>query len=78
MITLVTGFPGSGKSYYAVHKIYNVLVGKDKELNNIDVIYSNIGGLKFNSFPDSKVKIIRFDSENFYIYLNKLFLLPIP
>ena len=56
MVTLVTGFPGSGKSFYAVDKIFNILSLTDKMSENIEVIYTNINGVKFDYFPDSKVQ----------------------
>ncbi|MGC9059398.1 MAG: zonular occludens toxin domain-containing protein, partial [Candidatus Aenigmatarchaeota archaeon] len=39
MLILVEGVPGSGKSYYAVHYLYN-------NYNNYDVVYANIDNLQ--------------------------------
>jgi len=68
MVTLVVGFPGSGKSYYAVNQIYELLKNQDKS-KNIDVIYTNINGIKFDYFPNSSIEFKKFNSEEFYIYL---------
>ena len=72
MVTLVTGFPGSGKSFYAVDKIYNILTLSDKMSDNIDIIYTNINGVKFDYFPDSKILFKKFNDSEFYSYLVEL------
>ena len=72
MVTLVTGFPGSGKSFYAVDKIFNILSLTDKMSENIEVIYTNINGVKFDYFPDSKIQFKKFNDTEFYIYLVEL------
>ncbi len=69
MVSLIVGFPGSGKSYYAIDKIYNILTGADKMSNDIDVIYTNINGVKFDLFPDSKVELKKFNIDDFSDYL---------
>jgi len=74
MVTLVVGFPGSGKSYYAVDKIYNLLSNeKIEEYKNIDVIYSNINGIKFDTFPSAKLEFKKFDIDDFYRYLTQCY-----
>jgi len=72
MVTLVTGFPGSGKSYYAIFLIYNILSLVDKMSDTIDVIYTNINGVKFDYFPDSKIQFKKFNDSEFYLYLVEL------
>lgn len=72
MVSLVVGFPGSGKSYYAIDKIYNILTNNDDMSKHIDIIYTNINGVKFDYFPDSKIEFKKFDIDAFYIYLKKL------
>lgn len=56
MVSLVVGFPGSGKSYYAVKKIYDILSTKSVKEQNHEIIYTNIGGIKFDYFPNSHVE----------------------
>jgi len=70
VITLLVGFPGSGKSYFAVDKIYNLL--SDLNPSEFDVIYSNIGGLNFNVFPNSSIDFLKFDIDDFYLFLKQL------
>jgi len=73
MITLIVGFPGSGKSYYAINKIYNILTNADKMSKDIDYVYTNINGVKFDFFPDSRIKFKKFDEADFYNYLIQLY-----
>ena len=42
MIDLITGVPGSGKTYYAVDKIYKLITSKEKKYKHI---FTNINGL---------------------------------
>ena len=42
MIDLTTGVPGSGKTYYEVNKIYNLITAKEKKYKHI---FTNINGL---------------------------------
>jgi len=69
MVSLVVGFPGSGKSYYAIDKIINVLENKDKLSKEIDVVYTNINGVKFEEFPESSTKFKKLNIEDFFAYL---------
>ena len=71
MITLLTGFPGSGKTYYAVEKIYSLLT--DPNPSEIDIIYSNINGLDFNAFPNSAIDFQKLDLDDLYNYLTMLY-----
>ena len=75
MVTLVTGFPGSGKSYYAIDKIYNILSLNDDMSKNIDIVYTNINGVKFDYFPNSKIQFKKFNEADFYNYLIQLYTL---
>ncbi len=69
MVSLVVGFPGSGKSYYAIDKIVNVLENKDKLSQELEVIYTNINGVKFEEFPQSTIKFKKLNIEDFFAYL---------
>lgn len=71
MVSLVVGFPGSGKSYYAVEKIYNLLSNEKKQ--EFDVIYTNIGGIKFDFFPDSQIEFKKLKEEELINYLTECF-----
>ena len=69
MVTLITGFPGSGKSYFAIDKIYNVLSNNHSLSKDIEVIYTNINGLKYDKFPSSNIELKKLHIEEFYTYL---------
>lgn len=72
MVSLIVGFPGSGKSYYAMEKIFCLLndsENKDKALSHIEAIYTNINGVKFDKFKDSSIPLKKFQSDKFYSYL---------
>ncbi len=82
MITYIVGNPGSGKTYYAVFKIYQLFLFKPKDTFLSKVIkpekqkdylycYTNINGLKF----DLSDKLVKFDYEQFYSNLEVLYLL---
>lgn len=82
MITYIVGNPGSGKTYYAVFKIYQLFIFKPKDTFLSRVIkpekqkeysycYTNINGFKF----DLDAKFIKFDYEKFYSDLEVLYLL---
>jgi zona occludens toxin len=71
MISLIFGFPGSGKSYYAVEKIFNIL-SSTKE-SNFEIIYTNIGGVKFDNFPDSKIQFKKLKEDELIVYLTQCF-----
>ena len=82
MITYIVGNPGSGKTYYAVFKIYQLFIFKPKDTFLSKVIkpekqkdylycYTNINGLKF----DLSDKLVKFDYEQFYSNLEVLYLL---
>ena len=82
MITYIVGNPGSGKTYYAVFKIYQLFIFKPKDTFLSKVIkpekqkeysycYTNINGFKF----DLDDKFIKFDYEKFYSDLEVLYLL---
>lgn len=69
MVTLTTGFPGSGKTYFAIDKIYNVMSKNHNLSKEIEVIYTNINGLKYDSFPKSNIELKKLVIEDFYSYL---------
>ena len=82
MITYIVGNPGSGKTYYAVFKIYQLFLFKPKDTFLSKVIkpekqkdylycYTNINGLKF----DLSDKLVKFDYDQFYSNLEVLYLL---
>ena len=82
MITYIVGNPGSGKTYYAVFKIYQLFIFKPKDTflskfiksekqKEYSYCYTNINGLKFNSSD----KLVKFDYEKFYSDLEVLYLL---
>ena len=71
MVSLVVGFPGSGKSYYAVKKIYDILSSLKPQ--TFDIIYTNIGGIKFDYFPNSKVKFKKLKENQLLEYLNECY-----
>ncbi len=73
MISLIVGFPGSGKSYYAVKRIHDILSNDKKNDNNIENIYTNIGGIKFDYFPNSKVGFKKLKEDELMIYLSECF-----
>ncbi len=67
MITFVTGVPGSGKSYFAVNKIYDALIPQFKEQSlkellskkpkeqlplKYEFVYTNINEFRFDIFPN--------------------------
>jgi len=45
MIDLITGVPGSGKTYYSVYKIYDLITAKEKKYKHI---YTNINGFNYS------------------------------
>ncbi len=69
MVSLVVGFPGSGKSYYAIDKIVNILNGTDSMSKDIDIIHTNINGVKFGKYPNSKIKFKRLNIDDLENYL---------
>ena len=71
MVSLVVGFPGSGKTYLAIKKIYDILLN-DKE-REFDIIYTNIGGVKFDSFPTSKIEFKKLKEDDLLEYLKGCF-----
>ena len=76
MVSLVVGFPGSGKSYYAVKKIYDILSindNKNKKISQYEIIYTNIGGIKFDYFPNSIVKFKKLKENQLLEYLTQCY-----
>jgi len=73
MVSLVVGFPGSGKSYYAVKKIYDILSTKSTKISQYEIIYTNIGGIKFDYFPNSQVQFKKLKESDLIEYLTECF-----
>lgn len=44
MIDLITGVPGSGKTYYSVYRVYDLITAKEKKYKHI---YTNINGFNY-------------------------------
>lgn len=82
-ITYIVGNPGSGKTYFAVNKLYEYFVEptlKNKKILGFEIkrkiktfdylyCYTNINGLKF----DISNKLLKFDFDVFYLYLSELY-----
>lgn len=71
MVSLVVGFPGSGKSYFAVKKIYDILSSTKKQ--SFKIIYTNIGGIKFDYFPNSQVEFKKLKESDLLEYISECF-----
>jgi len=71
MVTFKTGFPGSGKTYHEVDKIYNIMLKNHDLSKSIEVIYTNINGIKLNDFPKNGIELKKLNIEEFYIYLQE-------
>lgn len=69
MVTLIVGFPGSGKTYYAIDKIYNIMSKNHNLSKEIEVIYTNINGLNYDNFPKSNIELKKLVIEDLYNYL---------
>lgn len=82
-ITYIVGNPGSGKTYFAVHKIYEFFIEPKlpvkkifgfklkRKLKNFDYLYcyTNINGLDFSISN----KLLSFDFDVFYLCLIELY-----
>ena len=68
MITLITGFPGSGKTFKSVKNIFDII---NSDTIKYDFIYTNINGFKY----DKHNKLKRFDEDKFYNFLTQLYAL---
>lgn len=71
MITYLIGNPGSGKTYYAVYKIYELFLNpkQDKVSNDYLLCYTNINQFKF----ELSDKFIKFEFDKFYDDLTTLY-----
>lgn len=70
MITYLIGNPGSGKTYYAVYKIYELFLNPKRDLKNEYLLcYTNINQFKF----ELSDKFIKFDFDKFYDDLSVLY-----
>lgn len=80
MITYIVGNPGSGKTYYAVYKIYEYFIkeSKDEKDSKPDLLYcyTNINQFKF----ETDERLLKFEYDKFYsdmeilysLYLDKV------
>ncbi|PIE85795.1 hypothetical protein CSA08_00135 [Candidatus Gracilibacteria bacterium] len=75
MVTFITGFPGSGKSYFEIDKIYNIMSKNHTLSKTIEVIYTNINGLKYDKFPQNGIQLKKLNIDDFYRYLTESFAL---
>ena len=73
MVSLIVGFPGSGKTYYAIDKIHKIMSNKHDLSEDIEIIYSNINGLNIALFPKSEIMLKKFNIDDFLKYLNECF-----
>jgi len=56
-----------------LQKIYDILSTKSTESSQYEVIYTNIGGIKFDYFPDSKVEFKKLKEDQLLSYLSECF-----
>lgn len=71
MLEIFTGVPGSGKTYYAVDKVYNCFVDdKHKDFNKFNRFYTNINEFHFETFNKDKeiAFLLNFDEIKKSIY----------
>ncbi len=73
MLTLLVGTPGSGKTLYAIDKIIKINSSEAKEFENIEYIYNNIAGFKFEKYLDSKIKNEKLEFNKLYVHLSILY-----
>lgn len=74
MISYIVGNPGSGKTYYAVYKIYEHFIKEPKKGEiNVDYLYcyTNINEFKF----EKSSRLLKFDFDKFYIDISELYAL---
>lgn len=73
MLSLLVGTPGAGKTLYAIDIIKKIANNEAYEFKNIQYVYTNISGFKFDLFKDNKVTFDKFIMKNFYEHLEFLF-----
>ena len=73
MLTLLVGTPGSGKTLYAIDHILKIANNEAPEYKNIEYVYTNISGFKFDKFNDNKVVFDKLVFFEFYEHLKNLF-----
>lgn len=73
MITLITGKMGGGKTVLAVDYILKINDSKIEELKDIQYIYTNIGGFKFELFKDKKIIHSKLVFNKLYLHLKLLY-----
>jgi len=73
MLSLLVGTPGAGKTLYAIDIIKKIANNDAYEFKNIEYVYTNISGFKFDLFKDNKVTFDKFIMKSFYEHLEVLF-----
>lgn len=73
MLRLLVGTPGAGKTLYAIDIILKIANQEASEFKNIQFVYTNIAGFKFDKFNDNKVIFDKLNFLDFYEHLKNLF-----
>ena len=73
MLRLLVGTPGAGKTLYAIDIILKIANQEASEFKNIEFVYTNISGFKFDKFNDNKVIFDKLNFLDFYEHLKNLF-----
>lgn len=73
MFSLLTGTPGSGKTLFAIDIFIKIANDEADEFKNIEYVYTNISGFKFDRFKDNKVKFDKLVFDSFYVHLKVLY-----
>lgn len=73
MFSLLTGTPGSGKTLFAIDIFIKIANDESDEFKNIEYVYTNISGFKFDRFKDNKVKFDKLVFDSFYVHLKVLY-----
>ena len=73
MFSLLTGTPGSGKTLFAIDIFIKIANDEADEFKNIEYVYTNISGSKFDRFKDNKVKFDKLVFDSFYVHLKVLY-----
>lgn len=73
MLSLLTGTPGAGKTLFAIDNFIKIANDEADEFKNIEYVYTNISGFKFDRFKDNKVKFDKLVFDSFYVHLKVLY-----
>lgn len=73
MFSLLTGTPGAGKTLFAIDNFIKIANDEADEFKNIEYVYTNISGFKFDRFKDNKVKFDKLVFDSFYVHLKVLY-----